>query len=744
LQDINYSLKLCSYYFVSKTFDDGKNVFHSFIPILESVFHSNPIKDTFSFLEIQNLINSNFDVKIPKETLRQLLDALQYDGKIRFEKNRIIIDREIYDSNYWSNKTNIENSISDLFFAFREYLLGLKIKCSLEQIKEIICTYIYSYSKDLADFLGGYISTPKIPEDADEYVCELLDFLVKIKNENNRHHIAIQHLYSGAIQTSLLNFAPEKIKSLQHESQIEHALLDSNFVMRVINIQTELESEMAMDTYRTLCDMSVNLYVFKQTLKEISNSISSFLNDIEGYSANTRKVFSRQSIKTNGIWSAYQTGRITRTQLLDLSKLTYIENKMLELGITVIEEDMPDFSSELITDLIRAKNKDYYRNTQAKHDLFLIDYCRRKRPNKVSEFSAARWWVITNDIKLTFWNQNNKNTDVQECITESQLSNILWISAKKNDNDGLINTIVALANNKSLNFTEIKCFKERMDIYYEEVKSDPQKLDQYSVAFASDRITRQDIRNVNENIQELSEIITDKYKEIEKEKEENEKYKQSLSDKNIAMEMKLADLNNKIVLSNHNNNLLVKERELDALITHEEKLLDKIKSGSNLVGHHKKLIKREGRKLLLIYAICAFAVTFLAIILWLLPSQPVHNIVSLLNISSTIYGPVFTLSYSIFIYILSFIVSVVITGEPKSFIKLFIHLRDEQVSLEVERYIDEKCLDISHISDLKDYLGELEKQRVQLTANKESLTSEKQDLEYMIRNMKVENTNIAS
>lgn len=64
------NIRLASYSVAADAFDKSKDVFVSFVPLVESAIWSMTEKSTVSFLALQSKVNEIYTVKIPKDTLR--------------------------------------------------------------------------------------------------------------------------------------------------------------------------------------------------------------------------------------------------------------------------------------------------------------------------------------------------------------------------------------------------------------------------------------------------------------------------------------------------------------------------------------------------------------------------------------------------------------------------------------------------------------------------------------------------
>lgn len=550
MTDLNTNIKLCAYYFASEAFNKGKKIIESFIPLVEAVIHAYPAKKSFSFLDLKAKINETFDVDMPSATLINLLSVMSNMGTISLDRQRKV-SRAIVNEEYWDRRNNVESDIDALFFAFREHLIERGIHIEYDEAKKVVCTYVFSYSFELADFICGAINKPELHENEPSipYVEELCDFLFAEKEQNSSSYQSFIRLYEGAIQSSLLNFTPNEINNITIEKfVITNVILDANFIMRILNIQTEIECQSATETLKSLNSLGTSLTVLEQTIHEICNSIKSFLEDSQGYIAQTREYFCKQRIRSTGLFDAIMRGATTSVKLLKLSTYDALKEALQHIGINVVEDESFDLPEKDVQSLIKFKDKPYYAGALAEHDLSLISYCRKKRDKHADSLETAKWWVLTNDFLLTYWNQKNKKTSLQECITESQIANLLWLSQKKTYNNGLSNTMVTLANSQLLSPSEIGTVAIKMHRLAENVKKDNEMVDKLAIVHASDCMTENDVRRVSADEISIEDLVKEKALQINSESQKHEQEHQNqikdMQSKKQESDTKISELQN--------------------------------------------------------------------------------------------------------------------------------------------------------------------------------------------------------
>lgn len=588
------TLKLCAYMFATEKFNESEKLFESFCPLIETVLLEKK-KSSMSFEVLHNELNSVYGIEMPRATLKALLEKLGKEGKVKLEKNIVNVQWEFLNGKYVREREAKEAEINEIFFGFRGYMFEKDICLEIDEIKQIICNFLFTHCYDLVEFF----SVGEIPTRVEvQYALHLCDYIMQCKSTDLTLYQCFVKLYKGAVQTTLLNFQPTEIETLEKRSiNVKKVILDSNFVMRILNIQASLECTIARETLHNVKKTGAEVFILKQTVEEITQSIKKFLSDISPYTQYTSDFFRNREIRFSGMYDALQRG-MSRTEFFELTKYDDLVKKLSEnFGIQIVEDyECSTFSEEDIESLIREKGKITYQREQAIHDLTLISYCASLRKNRNSDFVDAEVWVLTNDIKLTSWNRG-KSKNIQNCILEAQMSNMMWLENPKDDNLGLVNTITTLASREMVDQGK---FHKFLDRFQEKKKQDnPIMTHMMSVVFAADALCSEDINSIDNDDYDFEEVFrakSEKIKEKQKEKEEQQRSKEKQGE----IKLKITKWENEILKKEH------EERDLREVIKNSDKLLDDI-------AELEKSNKCIGKKLKMAYW---FAVLLIIVIIF--------------------------------------------------------------------------------------------------------------------------------
>lgn len=545
------NLQLVSYMATAEMCMKSENIYECFLPIVESVLMIYIDKRKISLIKLQNEINATYHLKVPKSTLKRTLQILHKQKKVRiFEYRKIVPYKNELNASYWDKREERESAIEDFFLEFNSFLVENEMDLPIAQVKEECCNWLYTHTLELASFISkGNLSVKAVfSEDSDWQIADqLVSFLLEIQKRKSEHFETFLLLYNGAVQSSLFNFDTKEIDDLNKTViPFSNIILDTNFILRMLDLQTEFDGEVTRETLMTLKDEGTHFFVLEQTVDEIIRSIKNYLFESAPNTVYTNRYLKNSRIKMTGFWEAERRG-ITRDLLFALTNKEKLKDKIRVLvnAVFVDDYDHTKISSAEIEDLVRSKNRDTYGEIQARHDLSLIDYCRQKRGGHDSKIIDVDWWVLTNDERLTYWNQQNSG-QYQECLTEIQLGNIIMLQRKRPDNSGLMQTMVSLSSKTALSPAGIEKFAQKIHAYHQSNKDQDLALEKLSLVFANNMLTTADIQRINAEEDAFDQILEEKVLEVQAEQHlQKEKLKETKEEGEHKTKV-IADLENKI------------------------------------------------------------------------------------------------------------------------------------------------------------------------------------------------------
>lgn len=110
----------------------------------------------------------------------------------------------------------------------------------------------------------------------------------------------------------------------------------------------------------------------------------------------------------------------------------------------------------------------------------------------------------------------------------------MWLQAKKENSQGLSNTIVILASKASIGTDAISSFAEQVNKYREQCAGDTSKLDDLSLVFASNALSSDEIQRSTTDEDEFSSLIARKIENIKQDQAQRDYERTQLQKDNIA------------------------------------------------------------------------------------------------------------------------------------------------------------------------------------------------------------------
>ena len=584
---LDVQFNIISYAVVSAKYESNSNILLSFLPLVENVLASVSAS-YISKKEVIDLFKETYGYDLPIAIFDEFFKILKKQNKIDYLKNDCIdikkskLQEFDIDSSY-NNDIKALKAEYSLFHKKR----GHEIKA--DDVLKNFLLFIIKNAVEFNSFIRYDSNFSNQINDDNGYQDELVEFLVEMRSEDTRVYKLLKDIYYGVVLTSLLSSGEDSIKkySLSNNHNIENVLLDSNYIFRLLDLQTEFEHTVAEDTYNELKSCGCKFWVAKDTLKQIADTVKQFVNNYNDSSTVAINWIGEK--KFTGLGSAYLRRGLSPSKLIGfLSNLEAMLQENYEVNI--LNEN--EFSSVVFSEDDKKELCSIKYDTPTEgieHDLRLVEFVRNKRSKNVYDFKQAKWWVLTDDNRLTKWNSNKVGkTGIQECITESQLSTILWLNSPKNlSYDSLFSTVLALRNRAlgdNSDFCKIsKIIGELKDKY-----DDPKDLDKVSLVFANQFIS------IDEFINDDSESINQKFEEAMDKASIILKERDCFKQKNAELEA----LNEKIT-EEHNreyNEAMLSVRENKSLLSIET--LEHIETLKKLLKQKEKDINtiEDGKK----------------------------------------------------------------------------------------------------------------------------------------------------
>lgn len=494
-------LSIVSYAVITEKYESNKNIAISFLPLIEHILLECADK-TIEKKKIEPLFKETYGYDMPVATLSYLLDVLKKQDKIDYLVCETIdIKKENltdYDSKY-----DYERQLRALTTDCDFYLKKKGIELDRASIVKLLLNFVVCNSLEFNSFIN-YNSDLEIAEMTDKVLeSEMVGFLIEERSKDSHNYKFIKSVFYGVLLASIISSSSNEVKDIGESGTFKEVILDSNFIFRLLDLQTEFEGIASKETFELLKKENCEFCVLPATIKQISDTITSAIKKYSNSANEVLRIYGDE--KFSGLQSACIRRKLTASKLKEI--IDSLEDDLKhKYKILVVNEEFPyEYDVDAISSLGKVKTDSTPEGVE--HDLKLIAYVRSKRDKNVYQRHQAKYWVLTDDIKLTKWNTNYHQTGrIPECITESQVATVLWLQNPSNVSlDGLFNTALVLRNRDLLSSHEFQKISECIERQISRYSENPKALNKLSMVF-SDRLI-----SIEDMISDDAQAVDDKF-----------------------------------------------------------------------------------------------------------------------------------------------------------------------------------------------------------------------------------------
>lgn len=536
------NIAILSYAVLSERYNSGESVILSFSPLVEDLLisiYENSVEKS----KLVNLYEERYGYEMPPAVLNEILLKLKDKGKIDFLKNEYIgINKQQLDEVSYSYKSLL-NTLKNTFSVFAKEK-GIDIKPS--DTVQLFLNFMLKHAVDLNSFFYCLNEEVDINYDQNDINNKVIvDYLIKCRFENTKLFDLLNDIFYGIALSSVLKLDQTEIQDLEKNTSISELLLDSNYIFRLLDLQTAYEHQTTLHTHRMAEKAGIVFFVLPETLNQISRTLNSFIDSLNPNTVATLSLYGESLF--SGIHSAYIRRSFDKTDIAEIIRdlQNILEDKY---SIKLWEKQIADISDD-DNDIIASirRFKPYTDDDGVIHDLKLVKTIDLARPAYVPDMSKAAQWVLTDDNKLMKWSSSKYNPKrIPECLTESQLTTILWLkSPKQFTGQALENVVFALRNQSLINKEQYKRISIAIEKQKERFAQEPKKLQAMSLLFSTQCLSLNEINDAYDSDETLNSLFDEKIEESKKYvedicnenknyKDENEAIKQSLKDAMLA------------------------------------------------------------------------------------------------------------------------------------------------------------------------------------------------------------------
>ena len=408
-----------------------KSILDAFIPMVEyGIYVLQSEQNDCEYGDIDTLqakIKSSTGIEINKLSLQSLLKKLKRDRKIELYASnthyKIVEQSMLLQADYLATVRDKNRDVHNFIKNYVDFSQDQRNEDEIiDWIYQFVCTYndLISISNKNITF-GGTLK---------EYES-LISFLEKINHTDTKLTNIFISIFLGFNMCQLLS---------DNELQIEKPLknltvyVDSNFVLRLIDLQEAPFTSETRELYELLKRCKVRIRIFEETIEEIKSVITYYSEVYKKHNDTYKALFLCEQI--NGVLGAFYRHNFTFTDIDTL--IDNIDKEILKYDISIdrIRRYTVSYDEKDIQDLYDTKYEQEieripYREKKCEHYIEIINiikYLRKSSGKPASCLGNSDYVFLTCDLKLYQYNKtNSKKYSFPETISQEMLANDLLL-----------------------------------------------------------------------------------------------------------------------------------------------------------------------------------------------------------------------------------------------------------------------------------------------------------------------------
>lgn len=454
------------------------SILEAFIPLTEygiALLCNESDAGHFDTESLKERILQSSGIQINTLTLKSLLKKLKKEGLIELLEQgnyfKVITSFKKGQDEYLEVLTDNQRKVHKFVKEYKNYSNDIREEHELTVwIYDFICEY-----RKFIDVSNNGISTQF---ESDKYQ-NFLSFLSYINEYESELTEIFHSIYFGANIYSLINSSQSTIAKKALQNLVVY--LDSNFILRLMDLQEAISTNETTELFKTLKDNQIKLLIFDETIEEVKNVLNFYLSiykkNSEGYTA---IVASTENI--SGVLGAFFRRKLSFTQIEDL--IDNVDKFISEHGISIdylsrykIAPSQDDVEN-LFAIKYDQRNDDKsrpYRIKKCEHYIQIIEsikYLRNRSHQPSSCLGNSKYIFLTCDLKLNKYCRSiTPNYKFPCIISQEMLANDLLLFAPAVFNKISFRLLIALY--RTSNYIDVHTLDRLKDTIDEVAKDNP-------------------------------------------------------------------------------------------------------------------------------------------------------------------------------------------------------------------------------------------------------------------------------
>lgn len=464
---------LINYGIIRSFHDSGKSVTDTLMPFVEYGLSQIAIKkcDHYDKSSLKKIIFDETGININDLTLTNLLKKLQKKGVIYLLDNnqyfKILQNKRIQIESYVEKTDSFKRQINKFIDEYKRYSNDVRTE---NEIKE----YLFEVLKCKDLRLGSSVDSDY--PDLSKY-NDMFSFIQHISHQEDELYNIFCDINFGYTLCSLI----EKEKQIEKIKLNDFVIyLDSNFVLRLLDLQEECYSVETKELFDLLSTSGAKIKIFEETIDEVINVIEHYKSRYIKEKDHISSIIQASNI--NGVYGSFYRRGLTVSQIDDI--IDNVHNTISSLGIekdqisryklNINENEVEKLYEKKYYD-VDASEKEY-RVAKCRNYIsiiHIIKWLRRVKNVHANCFGNSKYIFLTCDWRLYRYNlvTSNKHNYPEIIIQESIVDNLMLFFPERYSE---ISTELILSVYKSsqyLNVHDLSTFADNINTI---VKEDPQ------------------------------------------------------------------------------------------------------------------------------------------------------------------------------------------------------------------------------------------------------------------------------
>ncbi len=413
-----------TYALMKSLYDQGQDYLDAFWPFALRALPPAPAADAQA---VRRGLARAFGLEIPLDVVKTILTRAKRKGYVRQDAGRYRLTPAGRDYvAQLETDTQVERRISALLGDIEQFFARRDMTLHGREVADLVLPFLQSNIAPLVEFLdpSAPVSSLAVHRPG-AFERALVEYVEVVERERPDLYRTLQDMVLGSVISTIL-YARDPSELVEIGRRFGHCqvLLDTNFVLSLLELHRAELNEAAGELFRLLVKFGFRVTVFDFTVNEICRVIGRYAAEGHRYPS---------AIPVDTIYSNLArrgwTGTDARRFVINIESVLRRKGVMIDRRPEVNLRDYKP-RDQTLRDRISAY-KPFQGPYGQNHDLAAIEQVRDLRGKAVRRIEYAGACFLTSDVRLSRFNLvemgHREDGTVSEVILDRLLTNMLWL-----------------------------------------------------------------------------------------------------------------------------------------------------------------------------------------------------------------------------------------------------------------------------------------------------------------------------